>query len=311
MPLPQVFPGNKDVSVALPDFLRRAVDLQPMRTAIAPEIEHQRIRNLRQIELDRHMPRHSRCVRGQLHGDLIPHIRHHPRPLPSQLPRHALVNTKRRHHAPQQQNRRSHPHAQRLAPYPVPMHLFSPLEIRGITFRNRIAVSPMCEYSCEDGFANDWHLVHLGSRAVGGAALVLTEATAVEERGQISPADLGIWKDDHIEPLARIAAFIRSHGAVPGIQLAHAGRKASTSPPWRNSGALILPENGGWTPVAPSPIPFREDEPPPAELTRAEIAKIVARFRESRDSRPRCRVPGNRNPRRPRLPARRIPFPAR
>ena len=158
------------------------------------------------------------------------------------------------------------------------MHLFSPLEIRGIAFRNRIAVSPMCEYSCKDGFANDWHLVHLGSRAVGGAALVLTEATAVEQRGQISPADLGIWKDDHIEPLARIAAFVRSHGAVPGIQLAHAGRKASTSQPWRNAGALILPENGGWTPVAPSPIPFREGEPAPAELTRAEIAKVVDAF---------------------------------
>jgi 2,4-dienoyl-CoA reductase-like NADH-dependent reductase (Old Yellow Enzyme family) len=158
------------------------------------------------------------------------------------------------------------------------MHLFSPLEIRGITFRNRIAVSPMCEYSCEDGFANDWHMVHLGSRAVGGAALVLTEATAVEERGQISPADLGIWKDDHIKPLARIAAFVRSLGAVAGIQLAHAGRKASTSPPWRNSGALILPENGGWTPVAPSPIPFREGEAAPTELTRSEIAKIVDAF---------------------------------
>ncbi len=158
------------------------------------------------------------------------------------------------------------------------MHLFSPLEIRGITFRNRIAVSPMCEYSCEDGFANDWHMVHLGSRAVGGAALVFTEATAVEARGQISPADLGIWKDDHIEPLARIAAFVRAHGAVPGIQLAHAGRKASTSPPWQNSGALILPENGGWTPVAPSPIPFREGEPAPVELTHAEIAKIVDAF---------------------------------
>jgi 2,4-dienoyl-CoA reductase-like NADH-dependent reductase (Old Yellow Enzyme family) len=158
------------------------------------------------------------------------------------------------------------------------MHLFSPLKIRGITFRNRIAVSPMCEYSCDDGFANDWHLVHLGSRAVGGAALVLTEATAVEERGQISPADLGIWKDDHIEPLARIAAFIRAHGAVPGIQLAHAGRKASTSQPWQNSGALILPENGGWTPVAPSPLPFRDEEPAPTELTRAEIAQVVDAF---------------------------------
>jgi 2,4-dienoyl-CoA reductase-like NADH-dependent reductase (Old Yellow Enzyme family) len=161
------------------------------------------------------------------------------------------------------------------------MHLFSPLEIRGLTFRNRIAVSPMCEYSCEDGFANDWHMVHLGSRAVGGAALVLTEATAVEERGQISPADLGIWKDAHIEPLARIAAFIRAHGAVPGIQLAHAGRKASTSEPWRNAGALILPENGGWTPVAPSPIPFRESEPAPLELTRAQIAEIVDAFEKA------------------------------
>jgi 2,4-dienoyl-CoA reductase-like NADH-dependent reductase (Old Yellow Enzyme family) len=158
------------------------------------------------------------------------------------------------------------------------MHLFSPLQIRGIKFRNRIAVSPMCEYSCQDGFANDWHLVHLGSRAVGGAALVMTEATAVEERGQISPADLGIWKDDHIAPLARIAAFIRAHGAAAGIQLAHAGRKASTSQPWQNAGALILPENGGWTPLAPSPIPFREGEPAPTELTRTEIAKIVDAF---------------------------------
>ena len=119
------------------------------------------------------------------------------------------------------------------------MTLFSPLEIRGITLRNRIAVSPMCQYSSEDGFATDWHMVHLGSRAVGGAALVMTEATAVEERGRISPGDLGIWKDDHIAPLARIAAFIRSQGAVPGIQLAHAGRKGSTNLPWQQGGATI------------------------------------------------------------------------
>jgi len=158
------------------------------------------------------------------------------------------------------------------------MHLFSPLEIRGVKFRNRIAVSPMCQYSCEDGFATDWHLVHLGSRAVGGAALVIAEATAVEQRGQISAADLGLWKDDHIAPLARIAAFIRSQGAVPGIQLAHAGRKASTSPPWQNSGAVILPQNGGWTPVAPSPIPFLEQSPSPTELSTNEIGKIVAAF---------------------------------
>src|SRR5579863_6374759 len=101
--------------------------------------------------------------------------------------------------------------------------LFAPLTIRGVTFRNRIAVSPMCEYSCQDGFANDWHLVHLGSRAVGGAALVLNEAPAVEARGQISPAALGLWKDAHIEPLARITPFIRAHGAIPSIQLAPAG----------------------------------------------------------------------------------------
>ena len=108
-------------------------------------------------------------------------------------------------------------------------HLFSPLEIRGMHLRNRIVVSPMCQYSCEDGFATDWHLTHLGSRAVGGAALVFTEATAVEPRGRISPWDLGIWKDGHIEMLARIAAIVRAQGAAPGIQLAHAGRKVSSS----------------------------------------------------------------------------------
>lgn len=158
------------------------------------------------------------------------------------------------------------------------MHLFSPLEIRGVPFRNRIAVSPMCQYSCEDGFATDWHLVHLGSRAVGGAALVIAEATAVEQRGQISPADLGLWKDDHIAPLARIAAFIRAQGAIPGIQLAHAGRKGSTSQPWQNGGAVILPQNGGWVPVAPSPIPFHEHGLAPTELSTDEICRIVTAF---------------------------------
>src|SRR5215213_6078908 len=107
-------------------------------------------------------------------------------------------------------------------------HLFDELKIRGVTFRNRIGVSPMCQYSCHDGFANEWHLVHLGSRAVGGAALVMVEATAVEPRGRISPGDMGLWSSEHIAPLARIASFIREHGAVAGIQLAHAGRKAST-----------------------------------------------------------------------------------
>src|SRR5471030_689060 len=111
--------------------------------------------------------------------------------------------------------------------------LFTPLAIREVAFRNRIAVSPMCQYSASDGFANDWHLVHLGSRAVGGAGLVMMEATAVEDRGRISAQDTGIWKDDHIGFLVRIADFIARQGAVPGIQLAHAGRKASTRPPWR------------------------------------------------------------------------------
>src|SRR5918911_1129266 len=124
--------------------------------------------------------------------------------------------------------------------------LFTPLTIRGITLRNRVAVSPMCQYSSVDGFANDWHLVHLGSRAVGGAALVIMEATAVEARGRISPQDQGIWKDEHIDFLSRITAFIKDQGAVPGIQLAHAGRKASTRPPWEGGGR-VDEADGGWT----------------------------------------------------------------
>jgi 2,4-dienoyl-CoA reductase-like NADH-dependent reductase (Old Yellow Enzyme family) len=155
--------------------------------------------------------------------------------------------------------------------------LWSPLKIRDITFRNRIAVSPMCEYSCEDGFANDWHLVHLGSRAVGGAAMVITEAAAVEPRGRISPADLGLWKDAHIENLARIASFIRRQGAAPGIQLAHAGRKASTRVPWEG-GAVIPESEGGWQPVAPSSLPFRPDDPVPAELSPTGIRSVVDAF---------------------------------
>jgi 2,4-dienoyl-CoA reductase-like NADH-dependent reductase (Old Yellow Enzyme family) len=157
-------------------------------------------------------------------------------------------------------------------------HLFSPLRIRDITFRNRIAVSPMCEYSSEDGFANDWHFVHLGSRAVGGAALVITEASAVEARGRISAGDLGIWKDEHIPPLARITAFLRSQGAVAGMQLAHAGRKASTHVPWEKGGSFLPESEGGWRTVAPSPIPFRETDTPPLELSKAEIRTIVEAF---------------------------------
>ena len=156
-------------------------------------------------------------------------------------------------------------------------NLFTPLRIRDVTLPNRIVVSPMCQYSCEDGFANDWHLVHLGSRAVGGAALVMAEATAVEARGRISPWDLGIWKDEHVEPLARIAKFIKQQGAVPGIQLAHAGRKASTDTPWRGSKPL-MPSQGGWRAVAPSEIPFDEGYPAPSELVAHEIREIENAF---------------------------------
>jgi len=155
--------------------------------------------------------------------------------------------------------------------------LLTPFPLREVVFRNRIAVSPMCQYSSQDGFANDWHLVHLGSRAVGGAALVMTEAAAIEARGRISPQDLGIWKDEHVEFLARIAAFVRQQGAVPGIQLAHAGRKASTRRPWDGVGVISETE-GGWRAVAPSPVPFTPGDPPPAELSKAEIRGIVEAF---------------------------------
>jgi 2,4-dienoyl-CoA reductase-like NADH-dependent reductase (Old Yellow Enzyme family) len=160
-----------------------------------------------------------------------------------------------------------------------PPSLFSPITIGALTLPNRIVVSPMCEYSCEDGFANDWHLVHLGSRAVGGAALVFTEATAVTPEGRISPQDLGLWKDEHIAPLARVTAFLHSQGARAGIQLAHAGRKASTYRPWSGEG-VQTPDKGGWSNVlAPSAIPFAPNYPQPHELDRAGIAAITQAFR--------------------------------
>ena len=155
--------------------------------------------------------------------------------------------------------------------------LLTPVTIREVTFRNRIAVSPMCQYSSQDGFANDWHLVHLGSRAVGGAGLVMMEASAVEARGRISPSDHGIWKDEHIAFLTRIAGFLRQQGAVAGIQLAHAGRKGSTKRPWDGSG-MVAADAGGWQPVAPSPLAFNPNDPAPAELTQAEIAGLVGAF---------------------------------
>jgi 2,4-dienoyl-CoA reductase-like NADH-dependent reductase (Old Yellow Enzyme family) len=155
--------------------------------------------------------------------------------------------------------------------------LFTPYRVRDVVLRNRVVVSPMCEYSSEDGFANDWHVVHLGSRAVGGAGLVLTEAIAVTEDGRISPEDLGIWKDEHMTELARIARFVTSQGAAFGTQLAHAGRKASTKRPWDGSGAVAV-QDGGWTPLAPSAEAFDPSYPLPAALDEDGIADIVAAF---------------------------------
>ncbi len=156
--------------------------------------------------------------------------------------------------------------------------LFDPLTIRDVTFGNRVFVSPMCQYSSENGYANDWHLVHLGSRAVGGAGLVLTEATAVLPEGRISPQDLGIWEDGHIAMLSDIVSFIHEQGSVAGMQLAHAGRKASTSRPWE--GHDVVPESeGGWTKVvAPSAIPFSETYPMPQTLTLEGIQEVVDGF---------------------------------
>ncbi|MCU0248924.1 MAG: NADH:flavin oxidoreductase/NADH oxidase [Vicinamibacterales bacterium] len=159
-------------------------------------------------------------------------------------------------------------------------HLFAPLGIRAVSFRNRIGVSPMCQYSSTEGLANDWHLVHLGSRAVGGAGLVLTEAAAVDPRGRISPSDLGIWDDRQVPGLQRVASFIRAHGAVAGIQLAHAGRKASTSPPWE--GGRAVPSGlGGWQPVAPSADAFDANSPVPDALDRDGILDVIASFRQA------------------------------
>lgn len=161
-------------------------------------------------------------------------------------------------------------------------HLFSPLPLGGLTLTNRIAVSPMCQYSCEDGFATDWHLVHLGSRAVGGAGLIVMEATAVSPEGRISPQDHGIWLDAHIPKLRQITDFIRTQGARAGIQLAHAGRKASTLRPWDHhsgSSEVVPVGEGGWTNVfAPSAIPFSDTYPQPVALDKSGIRKIADDF---------------------------------
>ena len=158
------------------------------------------------------------------------------------------------------------------------MHLFEALALAGVTLKNRIVVSPMCQYSAENGLPTTWHMVHLGSRAVGGAGLVFTEATAVEERGRISPGDTGIWSDGHAEAWTPIAKFITDSGAVPGMQLAHAGRKASTAVPWKGGKGLGL-EEGGWRPtLAPSALAFASDYPTPAAMTADDIDDVVAAF---------------------------------
>ncbi len=157
-------------------------------------------------------------------------------------------------------------------------HLFTPFMSRGVTFRNRVVMSPMCQYSAVDGSATDWHLVHLGSRAAGGAAAIIAEAAAVAPNGRISPDDLGVWHDRHIEPLRRVFTFVAEQGAVPGIQLAHAGRKAGTAPPWRG-GAPLAAADGGWTDqAAPSALPFADGYPVPQALDEAGIAGVITAF---------------------------------
>ena len=160
------------------------------------------------------------------------------------------------------------------------MKLFSPLRLREIELKNRIVMSPMCEYSAKEGHPQAWHLVHLGSRAIGGAGLVFTEATAVEARGRISAVDTGIYDDAHVESWRPIAEFIRAHGAVPAIQLAHAGRKASVEAPWMG-GKPVAPKDGGWEPVGPSALAFDADYSVPRELSVSEIGEIVGAFRRA------------------------------
>ena len=157
--------------------------------------------------------------------------------------------------------------------------LFSPLTIKSVTFRNRITVSPMCQYSSTDGFATDWHLVHLGSRAVGGAGLIMQEATAVSPEGRISPGDIGIYKDEHIVKLQAITSFIHEHGAVAGVQLAHAGRKASHHIPWRGDAQIPSNDEEGWKTVAPSAVPFAPGLESPEALDAAGIRKVIEDYK--------------------------------
>lgn len=158
--------------------------------------------------------------------------------------------------------------------------LFDPITLRGVTARNRVWVSPMCQYSAVDGMPQDWHLVHLGSRASGGAGLVIAEATAVVPEGRISPADTGLWTDAQAEAWARVNAFVDGQGAVPTVQIAHAGRKASTAPPW-DGGGPVGPDAGGWQVVGPSPVAFSEGSPVPRELDEADLAALIVAFADA------------------------------
>ncbi len=162
----------------------------------------------------------------------------------------------------------------------IPNRLFEPLTLRSVTLRNRLMMSPMCQYSAEDGFATDWHLVHLGSRAVGGMGLICVEATAVSPEGRISAEDLGIWSDDHVEGLRRITSFIRQQGAASAIQLAHSGRKGSKNRPWEGDVQLQSHDPKGWTIIAPSALPWSEQDPVPVEMTVADIQRVVHSFKE-------------------------------
>ncbi len=156
--------------------------------------------------------------------------------------------------------------------------LLSPIRIADTLFRNRIVISPMCQYSSEDGFANDWHLVHLGSRATGGAGLIIQEATAVSPEGRITYADLGLWKDEHMEKLKQIVSFIHAHGAKAGVQLAHAGRKASTEVPWKGGRQFASDHPNGWKTVSADTRPFRPDQEVPQALTKTQIQQVVDDF---------------------------------
>ena len=156
--------------------------------------------------------------------------------------------------------------------------LFSPLSIKSVTFRNRLVISPMCQYSAVDGFANDWHLVHLGSRAVGGAALIIQEATAISPEGRITPGDLGLWNDAHINKMEAITHFIHSQGSIAGIQLAHAGRKGGCALPW-NGGKQLKVQEGGWETISASSLPFSPDDVAPKALDIAGISRIINCFK--------------------------------